>query len=332
MCLGEGTESVLSKKNFFEKMTDASFSIEFKIPASLARSIREDNARRLAEMQMMENNNKNNTHSNDEYGCEKDEEDWEDQARPELVLSEEEDNFNEDDDFNEEDQEEKDDARHVLLLVNPTLVVGGEEEGDGVIDEDAIVRRVDELCSNDFSALETLLGDASNTGACLYTTSDRVGRDLERLESRFPVGKWYVLNQYPSRLDSMMYEHILGVKRDEEAHSLQFLRSCLRNCLRDVRWKCMMMKELQILSVTPPKDDQYDDKLPMPVDGNVADDEDEEPHAELSILDQILAMILDRMPPLHYNETNENRYLRLGKLHEKIKSMWIDDYGALPVR
>ena len=59
-------------------MTDASFSIEFKIPASLARSIREDNARRLAEMQMMENNNKNNTHSNDEDGCEKDEEDWED--------------------------------------------------------------------------------------------------------------------------------------------------------------------------------------------------------------------------------------------------------------
>ena len=298
----------------FDDDVDDTFTIEFAIPASVAQAVREDNARRLAEMDKNE----------EEDGCEKDEEDWDEQAPPQLVLSDEEDNFDEDD-----QEEDKEDTRRILLLVNPRLVVGEEEEG---IDEDAIVRRVDELCSNDLSALETLLGDASNTGACLYTTSDRVSRDLERLESRFPVGKWYVLNQYPSRLDSMMYEHILGVKRDEEAHSLQFLRSCLRNCLRDVRWKCMMMKEPQILSVTPPKNDQYDDKLPMPVDGNVADDEDEEPHAELSILDQILAMILDRMPPLHYNETNENRYLRLGKLHEKIKSMWIDDYGALPER
>ena len=174
-------------------------------------------------------------------------------APPQLVLSDEEDNFNE-----EEEEEDKEDTRRVLLLVNPRLVVGEEEEG---IDEDAIVRRVDELCSNDLSALETLLGDASNTGACLYTMSDRVSRDLERLESRFPVGKWYVLNQYPSRLDSMMYEHILDVKQDGETHSLQFLRSCLRNCLR-ARWKCVMMKELQVLSVTPRKDDHtYEDNF-----------------------------------------------------------------------
>ena len=328
---------------------DDDFEIRLRIPASLARTIREDNARRLAEMQDKEMQDKEDNalaemqDQEDDDGhiqsstevdenvreTRMDEEDWE-RETPQVVVQDEEDLWDEEED--EEEEDVNDEMRRVLLLVNPTLVV----QEDGPIDEDAIVRRVDELCSNSLSSLETLFEDCCTTGGCLYTTSDRVARDLERLESRYPVGKWYVLNQYPSKLDSMMSERILDVRKDQESHSLQFIRSCLRNCLRDVRWKCMMMKELEILSEQCQDDSMSNkDKLPMiDEDGSLADDEDEEgPAAQsLNILDQILAMILDRMPPLHHNETNEKRYLRLGKIHTQIKAMWIRDYGSLPRR
>eukprot|EP00127_Corallochytrium_limacisporum_P003679 Clim_evm11s152 gene=Clim_evmTU11s152 len=232
-----------------------------------------------------------------------------------------------------------------ILLVNATRASGGKlspdlEEKDSEAFEAQKTVLIQTIMMDMDGATEDLFG----SDLAVFSTTSRFDKTLNRYRGTFPHDFFLPLN-YPREQEGVAISEIWDIiKSPTGLKAVDQIKEYLAYCNRPLNWKLYMTMNLEFLglkqyfhglkgqkneegsgpnNISAPElpeliteDDEIDDTFGM----------------KLNVLDQILAMIMERTDLAEPSESlsAEQEFERIGHLHLSLRNTWLEEFGSLP--
>lgn len=221
--------------------------------------------------------------------------------------------------------------------------------------------RIEKIVTDAIYAEFTIMSEKLFAKDAAFHSTERRWQDELRQMKRQSPSEVFICLPYPEELDGVptreLWETVLGpdsarglLNRSGQRSSWESvgaLRHYLAECRRDLLWKSQLATEIERLalhSLTGRAEPQPPESAAVPADSNGcttehgleaarAGDEDAvgaspmEP--QLSLIDRIIAMLLDRsvLPP---DSDEAEFYESLAEQHARLRQLWVRDFGFLP--
>lgn len=218
-------------------ISDSSMTMRFSLPSSFLQSHPVQSSAALVKSKMVEN-------VIDDISESWEERDWDTEVMPTLTPASK---FQELDEWEQKSMPDLPDD-FPRLIVNLTRIqrqhfpVSKEEKK---IDMMEVFRTIETALHQHYTQLVEVLFEQKTCFHCTYGNSHAM---INNLHAAYPEDSFAMVD-YPTMIDNVpLHEFLYHLSCPSKWKSVEYLKDCLRQCSRDIRWKRSVITELEVLA------------------------------------------------------------------------------------